>query len=183
MFGARWLRILVCSICLTAVAATPALAHAELESATPAEGQQLEQAPSEVRLSFAEPVEAAFSPIEVYDSEGNRVDGDDARSDPNDASVVAASLQEGLPAGSYTVEWTVTSADGDPVSGEYSFNVAASSQAVAGTTQQPAGEPSTSGSGGEGLTETSGVGSVTLYAALALGVLVLLGLSLRRRGR
>ncbi|WP_166397040.1 copper resistance CopC family protein [Rubrobacter marinus] len=175
---------------MTVVAAVPALAHAELESAAPAEGESLEQAPSEVRLSFGEPVEAAFNPVEVYDSGGNRVDGDDGRSDPNDARVVVASLREELPAGSYTVEWTVTSADGDPVSGEYSFDVAASSSQAADTTQedQAGGAPvepeeAASRSGGEGSTETGGFGSGTLYAALALGVVVLLGLSLRGRGR
>lgn len=173
MSRARWLRVLVCSICLTTVAASPAFAHAELESAAPSEGEELGRAPGEVRLSFAEPVEAAFSPMEVYDSEGNRVDGDDARLDPNDPSVVVASLQRGLPAGSYTVEWAVTSVDGDPVSGEYSFSVRTSSEAPPGATQ----------SGGGELTRTGGFGSIALYAGLALCALALVGLLLRGRGR
>lgn len=169
-----WLKVMVCSLCLTVAAAAPALAHAELESATPAEGENLGEAPTEVRLSFAEPVEAAFNPIEVYDQAGVRVDGDDAASDPDDPSVVVASLQEGLPAGSYTVQWTVTSADGDPVSGEYSFGVDAS----AGTVEE------TSEPGGGELTGTGGSGLVPVYAGLALCcVAVLLGLALRARGR
>ena len=180
MSRSPWLRILLCSVCLSVLAASPALAHAELENATPAEGESLGRAPAEVRLTFAEPVEAAFSPIEVYDAEGERVDGDDARSDPNDPSVVVASLQEGLPTGSYTVRWTVTSADGDPVSGEYSFSVGESQQGAA--TARPEGEASPS-SGSASLTETGGFGSIPLYAGLALCAVVALGLSLRGRGR
>ena len=177
----RWMRVLLCSICLTMLAATPALAHAELESATPADGETLGQAPTEVRLSFAEPVEAAFSPVEVYGPDGARVDGDDGGLDPNDPSVVVASLQPGLPAGAYTVQWTVTSADGDPVSGEYSFGVSAPAGSASGSTQGPAETP---GSGGEGLAETGGFGSAAIYAGLALCAFVLLGLlSLRGRGR
>ena len=174
-----WIRVVLCWICLTIIAAAPALAHAELASATPAEGESLGQAPTEVRLTFAEPVEAAFSPIEVYDAEGNRVDGDDARSDPGDPSVVVASLQEGLPAGSYTVRWTVTSADGDPVSGEYSFSVG-ESQPAATTGAEGEAEPA---SGSASLTDTGGFGSIPLYAGVALCVVVALGLSLRGRGR
>ncbi len=90
-----WLSVLVCSLCLTMVAAAPALAHAELESAVHAGGRRQGQMSTRDSLSFAEPVEAAFSPIEVYDQEGNRVDGDDARSDPDDGRVVLTSLREG----------------------------------------------------------------------------------------
>jgi methionine-rich copper-binding protein CopC len=163
------------------VTAAPALAHAELESAAPAEGEELVRAPDEVRLSFVEPVEASFRPIEVYDSDGDRVDGDDARSDPNDPSTVVASVQEGLPAGSYTVRWIVTSADGDPVSGEYAFSVSESSE-TAGATRAK-GEEAVPSSGDESLTDTGGFGSLWLYAGLTLCVIVVLGLSLRGRGR
>lgn len=177
----RWLRALLCSICLVLASSSPAFAHAELESATPAEGEELAQAPGEVRLSFAEPVEATFSPIEVYDSDGDRVDGDDARSDPNDPSTVVASVREGLPAGSYTVRWSVTSADGDPVSGEYAFSVSDPSEAAAATRAE--GEGAASPSGDEPLSDTGGFGSVPLYAGLVLCALAALGLSLRGRGR
>lgn len=178
----RCLRILLCALCLTLLAAAPALAHADLESAVPAEGEKLDEAPTQVRLSFSEPVEAAFSPIEVYDSEGDRVDGDDAGLDPNDPGVVVASLQAGLPAGSYTVQWSVTSADGDPVSGEYSFDVSTTSETAPGTTEAGGAEEA-SGSSGGALTETGGLGSIPIYAGLALCVIVLLGLSLRGRVR
>lgn len=166
-------RILLYSLFLTMAAAAPALAHSELEGASPAEGERLGQAPTEVRLTFSEPVEAAFSPLEVYDAAGSRVDGDDAQSDPGDPGVVSVSLQEGLPAGPYAVRWTVTSADGDPVSGEYSFEVGASSETAPGTTGADAGE----------LSETGGSGSIVPYAGLGIFAVAVLGLFLRGRAR
>ncbi len=100
----------------------PVLAHARLLEAEPEDGAILAQAPEQVRLRFDEPIEAEFDPLKVYDQQGDRVDEDDARVDPNDARVLVSNLKE-LPAGSYTVEWRVTSLDGHPVSGSYGFNV------------------------------------------------------------
>lgn len=105
--------------------ASPALAHAELLRATPSDGDTLSEQPGEVRLFFDEPVRAEFDPIKVTDEEGDRMDGEDARTLPDDPDVVVASLDV-LPEGSYTVEWRITSADGDPISGEYAFAVDAS---------------------------------------------------------
>lgn len=105
--------------------APPALAHAELLRATPSDGDTLSEQPGEVRLFFDEPVRAEFDPIKVTDEEGNRVDGEDARTLSADPDVVVASLDV-LPEGSYAVEWRITSADGDPISGEYAFAVDAS---------------------------------------------------------
>ncbi len=103
----------------------PALAHAELIKAYPADGDTLVEPPEQVRLRFTEPIEAAFDPVKVYDQQGNRVDEDDARVDPNDAKVLVTGL-EGLSEGSYTVEWRVTSIDGHIVDNTYQFAVAAS---------------------------------------------------------
>ncbi len=103
----------------------PALAHAELIEAYPADGDALAESPDQVRLQFTEPIEAAFDPVKVYDQQGNRVDEDDVRVDPDDAKVLVAGLKE-LPEGSYTVEWRVTSIDGHIVDDTYQFGVAAS---------------------------------------------------------
>jgi copper resistance protein C len=122
-------RTLVASLGLAVLAmvgyASPALAHAELLRATPSDGDTLSEQPGEVRLFFDEPVRAEFDPIKVTDEEGNRVDGEDARTLSGDPDIVVASLDV-LPEGSYTVEWRITSADGDPISGEYGFAVDAS---------------------------------------------------------
>jgi methionine-rich copper-binding protein CopC len=103
----------------------PALAHAELVEAYPADGDALAESPDQVRLQFTEPIEAAFDPVKVYDQQGNRVDEDDARVDPDDAKVLVTGLEE-LSEGSYTVEWRVTSIDGHIVDDRYQFAVTAS---------------------------------------------------------
>ena len=148
--------------------ASPALAHAELLRSSPADGDTLSEQPGEVRLVFDEPVRAEFDPIKVTDEEGNRVDGEDARTLADDPDVVVASLDV-LPEGSYTVEWRITSADGDPISGEYGFAVDASA-AVAEEDNAGSG-PVEEEAGGPGLGVALGV---LLAGGLLVGGLVLL---------
>ena len=100
----------------------PALAHARLVQEEPADGATLAESPDRVELAFSEPVDAEFSPLEVRNSEGERVDKDNARVDPDDARAVVVDLEE-LSEGSYTVEWRVTSIDGHVVEGRYGFAV------------------------------------------------------------
>ena len=100
----------------------PALAHAELQRTSPAEGDTLSEQPGEVRLDFDEPVRAEFDPIQVTDENGDRVDEDDGQTLADDPDIVVVGLGE-LPEGNYTVEWSVTSADGDPVGAEFGFAV------------------------------------------------------------
>jgi copper resistance protein C len=146
----------------------PALAHATLLQETPAAGARLGKSPEEVRLRFNEPVDAEFDPLKVYDAEGDRVDEDDARIDPNDARVLVERLTD-LPKGSYKVEWHVTSLDGHVVTGKYGFSVTGSGgqdlQNAANNGNQPAA------SNGEGI---FGVFPRTVvYGALSIGVLAL----------
>jgi methionine-rich copper-binding protein CopC len=152
----------------TVLHAVPALAHAELLRATPSDGDTLSEQPGEVRLFFDEPVRAEFDPVKVTDEEGNRVDGEDARTLSGDPDVVVASLDV-LPEGSYTVEWRITSADGDPISGEYGFAVSAS-VAVA-QDEGPAAARQGEAEGGPGLSVALGV---VLAVGLAVGGFVLL---------
>ena len=133
---------------------SPALAHAELIEAYPADGDTLAESPEQMQLQFTEPIEAAFDPVKVYDQQGNRVDEDDARVDPDDAKVLVEGLEE-LPNGSYTVEWRVTSIDGHIVDGTYQFAVAASAEQSPVTTrtdhegsEEPSSAPQESVEGG-----------------------------------
>ncbi len=162
---------LVLAVLWIAWHAAPALAHAELLRATPTDGETLSEQPGEVRLVFDEPVRAEFDPIKVTDEEGNRVDGEDARTLSDDPDAVVASLDV-LPEGSYTVEWRITSADGDPISGEYGFAVDASA-AVAG------GEDAASDRGED---ETGGPGLGVILGVLAVGAIAVVGF-VKLRGR
>src|SRR5688572_32015240 len=104
------------------LACAPALAHANLVEASPPPGGEVSKPPERVELHFSEPVDAEFDPVVVRAAGGARVDGHDARVDPEDARVVLANLQK-LPEGSYTVKWRVTSIDGHVVEGRYDFAV------------------------------------------------------------
>jgi methionine-rich copper-binding protein CopC len=135
-----------------ALYAAPALAHAELERSLPADGKNLSKQPGGVQLYFDEPVRAEFDPIKVTDENGDRVDEGDADTLTDDPDIVVAKLGQ-LPAGDYDVEWRVTSADGDPISGEYGFSVKESAVETSedGRGAAPVGEEDAGGGGSLGV--------------------------------
>ncbi len=167
----------------------PALAHARLLEAEPEDGATLTQAPDQVRLRFDEPIEAEFDPLKVYDQQGNRVDEHDARVDPDDARSLVANLEK-LPAGSYMVEWRITSLDGHPVGGEYVFDVAGGSadepEGAAQVDAEDAGEseerPSDRAEPESAQQDAGGISAHIVHiVGLGFGALVVLVLALRRK--
>jgi methionine-rich copper-binding protein CopC len=106
-----------------ALAAGPAFAHAFLESATPRVGSHLSDAPAEVRLSFSEPVEPAFSSVSVAGPPGFRGSAP-ARTTPGDAHTLISPLNGPLPRGRYLVRWRVVSVDSHATQGTFQFEVA-----------------------------------------------------------
>lgn len=100
--------------------AAPAAAHAELESTSPAAGAVLAEAPTDVTLTFSEPVEVSLGAVRVYDSDADRVDEGGTHHDGG-ASVVQP-LGD-LADGSYVVTYRVVSADGHPIHGAFTFQV------------------------------------------------------------
>ena len=171
--SAIWLVLLV----------APALAHARLLETDPSSGERLSQPPEQVRLRFNEPIEAEFTPVKVLDSQGNRVDLDDARVDPDDRRLLIADLEE-LPWGSYTVEWRVISADTHPVNGTYGFTVTDTDESqgaaedVGGSAEQTSGgaEPKAVTQNADGVS-----GHIVHIVGLGLGILIFLALGLLRR--
>jgi methionine-rich copper-binding protein CopC len=149
---------------------TPVWGHAELLETEPEDGAALAEAPEQVRLQFNEPIEAEFNPLEVRDQQGNRADEDNARVDPDDARILVADLKA-LPAGSYTVEWRITSVDGHVVGDTFDFNVTASD--VSELPDDPV-EPASESSG-------SGVARMAIIGILGLSIAAALGVVLRRR--
>lgn len=171
----------------------PALADTELVGRSPDEGQSLKRSPERVSLSFAGPVEAVFSPLEVYDARDRRVDLDNARLDPDDPSVLVVDLKNNLPTGSYTVRHRVTGADGHTITGSYEFAVISPEETSAGeTTSVSDSETEASLPEGSQREERSaplqsanagdGLANVVFYVGIGAVVLTLLGmLALRRR--
>jgi copper transport protein len=128
-------RRLVAALAAAAVAlavvlqASAASAHAALVKAEPADGAVVAAAPSELRLTFNEPV----SPLAI------RLIGPDGRTVPlGDIAAANAGIAIAVPAlqqGSHVLSWRVVSADGHPVGGALVFSIGAPSA------QPPSGAP------------------------------------------
>jgi copper transport protein len=109
------------------LSAQAASAHAQLERSDPVAGAVLPVAPRQVTLVFGEPVEPSANSIAVFDDHLHRVPTGPASSTGADGSRLSASLPPGLPRGTYTVTWQVSSSDTHPVSGSFQFSVGAPS--------------------------------------------------------
>jgi copper transport protein len=109
---------------------TPAAAHAELVSITPANEAQLKTPPTEVRMTFTERVNLIDGGIRLIDEDGRTV----RTRDPSvNGRTVSWPMPAELPDGSYVVTWRVVSADGHPVSGASSFSIRAAVAAEPGS--------------------------------------------------
>lgn len=98
-----------------------AFAHAHLKMSAPADKAEI-AAPAELDLTFTEPLELAFSGVQLLGPDNGEI------------KLGAAMLMEGgkvlmtpvtapLQAGRYTVKWHVLSTDGHKTEGSYGFTV------------------------------------------------------------
>lgn len=102
----------------------PVQAHAELVNALPAQEDVITAPPEELRLSFTEGVELAFSDVSVIGANGAEIEIGDLSLDPEDNKTLIVPIEAGLVSGTYRVEWTVVSADGHKVEGSYDLDIA-----------------------------------------------------------
>ena len=100
----------------------PARAHAALVSSSPAAGDTLATAPTQLVLRFSEPIDAASSRVELI-APGRHAFVLALTRDPTSVAGLVASLPPLAPGG-YRVEWRTLSADGHPVDGSFVFFVA-----------------------------------------------------------
>lgn len=101
------------------VPATTASAHDQLTGTDPEDGATV-QAPDRVELTFSGAVGDLGTQVTVTGPDGGSV----VEGDPEvDGAVVEQGLVDDLPAGDYAVAWRVTSEDGHPISGDFSFSV------------------------------------------------------------
>jgi methionine-rich copper-binding protein CopC len=111
-------RIAILAIAIAGLAA-PAMAHAFLEKASPAAGENLHAAPAKIALHFSEPLEPAFSSITVTNAAGA-----DMRAGP--PSVSGGEMDQALKPlapGRYRVTWHAVSVDTHRTAGKYNFLV------------------------------------------------------------
>lgn len=177
--------------------AGPASAHDAAESTSPAQGAALAAPPDEVSVTFSNKPLGIGSSFSVKDSGGAEwADGAVQIVD----NVATQKLRPGGPAGAYTVAWRVVSSDSHPIEGTFTFTVAAgaagaaSGAAPSGT--HSAGSPTTAaavpgmGTAKPGVTEEPSAPanagepfqwSIVIFAVVAVGLLVALGVLARRR--
>ncbi|WII38627.1 copper resistance protein CopC [Paenibacillus thiaminolyticus] len=96
-----------------------ASAHANLASSKPLADAQLDTAPSEIRITFTEGIEAKLSSLTLWDEDGREIGG--GVSGEGDDTLVK-SLPE-LKNGVYKVKWQVLSVDTHVTEGSYRFAV------------------------------------------------------------
>jgi methionine-rich copper-binding protein CopC len=190
--------LLACAALL--VAAPHASAHNALLGTDPADGSTVATPPTHLTLTFDQPAQALGTEIVVLGPDGAAVSTGTPELVDN---TVAQALAADLPAGAYTVQWRVTSADGHPLSGELAFTATAGSApaVTAPVTPEPieptadptmttqAGEPSpeASVSDGEELAQDEDAGiaagavAAVVVAVLAVGAIAWFVVRERRR--
>jgi copper transport protein len=117
-------RIAATGAVLAAALALPAgaWAHAALVRTVPEASRTLNAAPTEVRMTFSEPVEPRFAIVSVTDAAGHQQTDGNPRRDPADPDTLVIPVEH-VPQGWYLVYWRVISADGHPVRGAFTFAV------------------------------------------------------------
>jgi len=105
---------------LALVAAPSAGAHAARIGENPTDGSALAVPPTEVQAVFNEPMQPHFAAMTVIGPDGGQwQDGDPVV----EGAVVKVAVRPLGPAGSYTVNYRATSADGHVVTGSWSFEL------------------------------------------------------------
>jgi copper resistance protein C len=109
---------------LAALAPGVALGHAELATVSPADGSSVETPPSEIVMTFTEPLDPAKSSIRLVNT-NSKVVAEGSTVDASDPKTMRLDLPD-LPTGTYTARWTSSSAlDGDLDHGTTSFTTGA----------------------------------------------------------
>jgi hypothetical protein len=129
---------------LALMGAGAASAHAARISAEPAADAVVGTAPQRVSATFNEALQPNFAAMTVVGPDGNLWSNGPVEVS---GTIAGVAMRPSGPAGTYTVNYRVTSADGHVVSGSWSFRVTVAGTGSPGlpVTQQPAGEASDDG--------------------------------------
>jgi methionine-rich copper-binding protein CopC len=111
-------------------AAAGASAHNLLVGTNPLDKSTVATLPHQITLTFNEPALAIGSLMQVVGPAGNEAQGAPTLVDRN----VTQAIKPGSPGGAYTVLWRVTSLDGHPISGQFSFTATAGNGGTAPAT-------------------------------------------------
>jgi copper resistance protein C len=132
--------VLAISLIVTAMAgAGAASAHATRIATDPVDKAELSQSPQTVSATFNEALQPQFAAMTVVGPDGNLWSTGDPKIEGAIASVGVRPLG---PAGTYTVNYRVTSADGHVVSGSWSFRLTVAGTGTPGPSASAANPPS-----------------------------------------
>lgn len=126
---------------LSVTMAPTASAHADLQVSTPEDGESLQIAPEEIRLTFSEELFEELVEISILDADGDLYSTIGVEQTPPPGTDVVFPWPTQAPPGEYSIAYRVVSADGHPVTGTISFSYAAT--APEPSTPEPAPSDST----------------------------------------
>lgn len=164
------------AVIFTVLGTQSASAHNALVGTVPADGTTVATPPAAVVLTFNEPALATGTKVLVTGPDGSATEGDPKLVD----TTVQQGLRPGLPAGNYSVEWRVTSADGHPINGAFTFTVTTGAAGSASSTPQTSGTAATQPVEIDGGTGGSS-GRLWLLAIIPVGLAGVLGWRFSRR--
>jgi LPXTG-motif cell wall-anchored protein len=153
--------VLAASLLALVVSTGVAAAHAKLESMSPADGSSMAAPPTQVVLTFNEPVGSNGTQVVVRSPSGKDVASGDLEVIDNKVTQPVGAMVE---AGKYRVDARVVSADGHPVVVSGSFTVTHAGHPAT----QPAGGPPTTGDSSNTVTIVAMVLVMLVVVALAI---------------
>ncbi|GAC68378.1 copper resistance CopC family protein [Gordonia soli] len=119
-----------------------AAAHSRPESSVPADGARVEAGPQQVSITFNESLQKSFAVLNVVGPDDRYwQDGDPIVEGPT----IRAALRPLGPAGTYKINYRVTSADGHPVEGQRTFELTTAGTGTPGPAVADAQESDESG--------------------------------------
>ena len=184
---------------LSVTMAPTASAHADLQVSTPEDGESLDIAPEEIRLTFSEELFEELVEISILDAAGDLYSTIEVEQTPPPGTDVIFPWPTQAPPGEYSIAYRVVSADGHPVTGTISFSYAAtaaepstpepspsdtapqptpSDSTPSAESSTPAASPATSAPSPSSATESSTSSSTDSSSGttlVVLGVVLLLG--------
>ena len=101
--------------------------HAFPVRSEPRVGRTISASPAKVTVWFDGELETAFSTIAVYNAAQQRVDKNNGRVSPADATVLEVDIPP-LPPGGYRVRWSIVAKDSHRTEGDFFFTVQEKSQ-------------------------------------------------------
>ena len=129
---------------LSVLMAPTASAHADLQVSTPEDGESLEIAPEEIRLTFSEELFEELVEISILDAAGDLYSTIEVEQTPPPGTDVIFPWPTQTPPGEYSIAYRVVSADGHPVTGTISFSYAATAPQSSPSDSAPEPTPSDS---------------------------------------